>query len=333
MARALSDLGPITLGCMSLGTAPPGAWNEQRLVPDRATGIAWVRQAYDLGIRHFDTAQRYGEGLSEEWLGEALSVLPRDDLLITTKVSAALPGQPHAFCAANIRAVCDQARRRLRTGHLDYLMFHHLQFGPYADEAVDTMEALVRAGAIRAYAACPTFPIRRTVSALPRLHPGHWHTHGGPLWHAPGDPDLAWAASRGEPVVIFAPYLYGMLTGAWGEADLDRAAAHFRSGGGWVHPWCSPPASPHGFYDRPHGLRAILAAIDAAKREFGVDAAGFRSLLLRYDLSLRGVASVCLGFSKLVHITEAAAIAAQKPLTADEARRFHAVMQGAWVEG
>ena len=111
MERALSDLGPITLGCMSLGTAAAGAWNEHRMVADRATGIAWVRQAFDLGIRHFDTAQRYGEGLSEAWLGEALSVLPRDEVLGASTLNI---GTIHGGRAPNVVADSAMAEVMIR---------------------------------------------------------------------------------------------------------------------------------------------------------------------------------------------------------------------------
>jgi aryl-alcohol dehydrogenase-like predicted oxidoreductase len=313
-------LSPITLGCMSLGVDPGDAWNTGRFVPDRETGIAWVRRAFDLGVRHFDTAMGYGQGLAEEWLGEALSPLPRDEIVITTKVSRPIDGaEPHAFCASNLRRVCDRSRRRLRVDRLDYFMFHHLRFDGHAEEALDTMAALVAEGAIGAYAACPVHPVPMVVARHPRLHPGHWHTHGGPFWNPPDDAGLRVAADRGEPVVIFAPFLYGLLTGRWGAADADAVRQRFTVAG-WRHPWFAGTPEEHWFYAAPHDITGTLAAIDAVKVRFGVDARGFRSLLLRYCLGLPGVASVCVGFSRLEHLTEAVAASAEPPLSAADRR-------------
>ena len=318
------NFGPITVGCMSLGIERGNEWNAGRFVPDKATGIAWVRRAHrELGLKHFDTAQGYGRGLSEEWLGEALAELPRDQVIVTTKVGKPIDdAHPHAFCRSNIRAVCDQALRRLRTDHLDYLMFHNLRFGDYVDEALDTMAELIAEGKIRAYAACPIDPIPAVCETFPRLHPGHWHTHGGPLWHKPDDPGLAAAKQRDEPVVIFAPYLYGLLTGRWGRGNMgDLLSSRHATNGKWKHPWFSPP-SGHGLYTARHDPERTLTAIDSVKDEFAVDETGFRSLLLRYILRLPGVASVCPGFSRWEHLAEAASAVSERPLTEAERNRF-----------
>lgn len=313
---------PITLGCMSLGENLPGLWNEGRMVASKEDGIACVRRAFAAGIRHFDTAQGYGAGLSEEWLGEALATLPRDEIIITTKVSRPVTAAyRHAFCRENIVAVCEQALRRLRTGYLDYFMFHHLDFSDYGGEALATMAELQQAGKIRSYAACPIWPIRQVLATWPKLRPGHWHTHGGPFWHTPNDTDLATARASGG----LAPFLYGLLTGRWGAGDVDEVQRRFWKGD-WAHPWFVPPGTPHGFYNKAHDVRATLAAIDAMKREFGVDARGFRSVLLRYILQLPGVVSVCVGFSRWEHVTEAAA-AGERRLTDGERQRFYRLMQ------
>ena len=311
----------ITLGCMSLGEDSGDRWNSGRFVPDKDTGITWVRRAIDTGIIHLDTAQGYGNGQSERWLGEALQTVPRESVQVTTKIGRAVDDHPHPFCAANIRAVCDQALRNLGLERLDYFMFHHLRFDDYADEALATMQELVEAGKIGSYAACPIFGLRDTAAQWPGLHPGHWHTHGGPFWLITTYIDLSFAADRDEPVVIFAPYLYGLLTGRWGVADRPAVEQRFQQHG-WRHPWFFDTPEPHGFYNQAHDIGETLAAIDRVKRAFSVDADGFRSLLLRYCWALPAVQSICIGFSRWQHIEETLAAAAAPPLDAAECQLF-----------
>ena len=68
----------LSLGCAQLG-------NLYRAVSDDEAA-ATVDEAWDLGIRYFDTAPHYGLGLSERRLGAALAGRNRDDYVVSTKV-------------------------------------------------------------------------------------------------------------------------------------------------------------------------------------------------------------------------------------------------------
>ena len=82
------DRRPITengLALTTIGLGGTGLGNMYRAV-DEADAVATVHAAYAAGIRYFDTAPVYGFGLSERRLGAAIRSLPRDDLVISTKV-------------------------------------------------------------------------------------------------------------------------------------------------------------------------------------------------------------------------------------------------------
>ena len=85
---------------------------------------AVVRRSVELGINYFDTAEAYNDGRSEESLGQALKGLPRDSLVIGTKVSPsncygeALPKHCElSLAGAHSRATARRAPRRRRTLH------------------------------------------------------------------------------------------------------------------------------------------------------------------------------------------------------------------------
>ena len=81
----------IELGRLGLGTAPIGGLYQ---AVDDETARAVVDRAWELGMRYFDTAPRYGAGLAERRLGAALGGRPRDEFVVSTKVGRLLrPGR------------------------------------------------------------------------------------------------------------------------------------------------------------------------------------------------------------------------------------------------
>jgi aryl-alcohol dehydrogenase-like predicted oxidoreductase len=79
---------------------------------------AVVRSAVEHGCNFFDTAEAYNKGASETSLGLALRGLPRDHLLLCTKVS------PTHAEPAKLRAHCEASLRRLQTDYIDLYMIH-----------------------------------------------------------------------------------------------------------------------------------------------------------------------------------------------------------------
>jgi D-threo-aldose 1-dehydrogenase len=77
----------LTVSRLAIGTNPLG--NLYAAVDD-AVAEGAITAAYDAGVRYFDTAPLYGYGLAEERLGRALAGLPRDFLVVSTKIGRTL---------------------------------------------------------------------------------------------------------------------------------------------------------------------------------------------------------------------------------------------------
>jgi D-threo-aldose 1-dehydrogenase len=90
---------------LGLGTVPLGGLYEP--VPD-AEGDALVRRSFELGIRLFDTAPQYGSGLAERRLGGVLPDLPRDEIIVSTKVGRLL--RPITFATKTRRVLAESIR-------------------------------------------------------------------------------------------------------------------------------------------------------------------------------------------------------------------------------
>ena len=91
---------------LGLGTAPIGGLYGGP-VPD-ADAVALIQRAYELGIRAFDTAPEYGKGFAEARLGEVLPALPRDQIVVSTKVGK--PLRPITFAAKTKRVLSESLR-------------------------------------------------------------------------------------------------------------------------------------------------------------------------------------------------------------------------------
>lgn len=127
------------------GTAVPalgqGTWMTGEHPQTRAEEIATLREGIDRGAGLIDTAEMYGDGASEELVGEAIAGR-RDDVFLVSKV------YPWNASRAGTIAACEGSLRRLKTDHIDLYLLHWRGEHPLA-ETVAAFEALKKAGKIR----------------------------------------------------------------------------------------------------------------------------------------------------------------------------------------
>ncbi|WP_211747764.1 aldo/keto reductase [Paenibacillus sp. Marseille-Q4541] len=117
-----------------------GTWHIGDDPSKRNTEIAALRRGVELGMHVIDTAEMYGEGLSEELVGEAIHGI-RDEVFLVSKV------YPHNAGKNRMITSCEQSLRRLKTDHLDLYLLHWRGDIPLA-ETVEGMERLVEDGKI-----------------------------------------------------------------------------------------------------------------------------------------------------------------------------------------
>ncbi|HDR9807927.1 TPA: aldo/keto reductase [Burkholderia cenocepacia] len=118
-----------------------GTWEMGARPARRADEIAALREGIELGMTLVDTAEMYGDGATEELVGDALAGL-RDDVFLVSKV------YPYHASRRGVVAACDASLKRLRTDRLDLYLLHWRGSVPLA-ETVEGFDALQRAGKIR----------------------------------------------------------------------------------------------------------------------------------------------------------------------------------------
>lgn len=118
-----------------------GTWNMGDTPAARAEELATLRLGLDLGLTLIDTAEMYGDGRSEELVGEAIAGR-RDEVFLVSKV------YPHNAGRTSAVAACERSLRRLGTDRLDLYLLHWRGGVPLA-ETMEAFMALRKAGKIR----------------------------------------------------------------------------------------------------------------------------------------------------------------------------------------
>ncbi len=129
----------IGLGCWQFGD-PNWGWGTE-LNEEKAIEI--IREAYNLGINFFDTAEIYGEGVSETVLGKALKGI-RDNVVIATKVA------PFHLRYKDVIKACNKSLERLGTNIIDLYQIHWPHFYIPLKETASALDELYKQGKIRA---------------------------------------------------------------------------------------------------------------------------------------------------------------------------------------
>jgi D-threo-aldose 1-dehydrogenase len=151
----------LQVSALGFGTAPLG---DLYLHLDDSAAIAAVERALALGINLIDTSPLYGHGLSEHRCGTAIRRLPRDQIILCTKVgrwmdpfhergsgSGFFGGQPHRAVVdysydGTMRSV-EQSLLRLGTDRLDLLLIHDVDVWTHGADAIEERFAEAMAGA------------------------------------------------------------------------------------------------------------------------------------------------------------------------------------------
>jgi aryl-alcohol dehydrogenase-like predicted oxidoreductase len=186
--------------------------------------IEAIRAGLDAGIDWIDTAEVYGDGMSETLVGRAIEDR-RDQVVVATKVAPRSEGT--GFRADQVRRACRGSLRRLGIAHIDLYQLHWPDGEVPVEETWAAMAGLVDEGLVR-HIGVSNFgrdliercmAIRHVDSLQPNfsmLRPAHRDL-------------ILWCGEQGIGVVAYGPLAYGLLTGAITE-DTEFDPSDWRSG-------------------------------------------------------------------------------------------------------
>jgi aryl-alcohol dehydrogenase-like predicted oxidoreductase len=273
-----------------------GSWLTYGVGVEAEAARACLDRAFELGINFIDTANIYGRGAAESFLGEALSGRSRDSYILATKLFFPMTEADRGLSAAQIEKQLDASLKRLRTDHVDLYQCHRYDFDTPLEETMAALTRAVESGKARwigfsewpadRIAAAIAMPgVARFVSSQPQY---------SLLWRAPEKEVIPLSAANGISQIVWSPLAQGVLTGKYrpGAAPPADSRAASEAMGDWIGAWLNPDT-----LGRVERLKPIAA-------EAGLSLAQFA---LAWVLREPNVASAITGASRPEQVADNAA--------------------------
>jgi 1-deoxyxylulose-5-phosphate synthase len=296
----------IALGCMSFGR--PGTGRDWALDAGEAEPI--FRQAVELGITFWDTANGYAAGTSEEITGEAIKKYTRrDQVVLATKLFAPMGPGPggRGLSRRAIFEQVDASLQRLGTDYIDLYQVHRFDPETPVEETMAALHDVVQAGKARYIGASSMWAWQFSkMQYTARLHGWTRFISMQDQYSLVAREEeremFPLLADQGVGSVPWSPLAAGLLARPWGERGTTR---------GRLNPATDSAGTPL-FLDSDKGT------VDAVHRIAQARNATMAQVALSWVLRNPVVSAPIIGATRAHHLTDAAA-ALGLTLTSEEA--------------
>jgi len=238
--------GPLTVSELSFGT-----WLTAAGGVEREQAIRCIHAAVDHGITLFDTANEYGHGEAERVLGEALKSVPRDKVLVATKLFFPMDDEnDRGLSAAQVEKQLDRSLARLQMEYVDLYFCHRWDQETLLEETMTALDHAVRSGKVRSIGfsewsgeqvdQAAEVAAARGLTAFTASQPQY-----SMLWRKPETKVFPASARHGAGNIVFSPLAHGVLSGKYRPGQppppgsraaseemsryMETAGRHFRS--------------------------------------------------------------------------------------------------------
>lgn len=208
-----------------------GSWLTYSGGVERQQAEACVHKAFDVGINFIDTANVYGRGAAESFLGDLLQGIDRSSYVLATKVFFPMSPTDRGLSSVQIHKQLDASLQRLRTDYVDLYQCHRYDVETPLEETMAALTDVVRQGKaryigfsewnpdqIRAALSLPD--VEKFVSSQPQY---------SMLWRRPEKEVFPLCASNGIGQIVWSPLGQGVLTGKYKPGETpptDSRAAN-----------------------------------------------------------------------------------------------------------
>src|SRR3982750_1747289 len=273
-----------------------GSWLTYGVGVEADRARACLEEAFNQGINFVDTANVYGRGAAETFLGGALAGRPRDSYVLATKVYFPMSDTDRGLSRAQIEKQLDASLKRLGTEYVDLYQCPRYDRDTPPEETMEALTRAVDSGKVR-YIGFSEWPAERIQAALDLSGVAKFvssQPQYSLLWREPEEEVIPLCAANGISQIVWSPLGQGVLSGKY---DPDSPP-----------PRDSRAASDQmsGFMDRllePDVLRAVPRLKPIAE-EAGLTMPQFA---LAWVLREPNVASAIIGASRPEQVRENAA--------------------------
>ena len=273
-----------------------GSWLTYGVGVEADKARACLDEAFNQGVNFIDTANIYGRGAAETFLGEALQGRPRDSYVLATKLYFPMTDTDFGLSRAQVEKQLDASLKRLKTDYVDLYQCHRYDSATPLEETMDALTRAVESGKTR-YIGFSEWPadkiqaslgipgVAKFVSSQPQY---------SLLWREPEEEVIPLCAANGISQIVWSPLGQGVLSGKYDPnrpppSDSRAASAEM---GGFI-----------GRLMEPQVLRAVQRLKPIAE-EAGLTLPQFA---LAWVLREPNVASAIIGASRPEQVRENAA--------------------------
>ncbi|MGA9581118.1 MAG: aldo/keto reductase family protein [Allosphingosinicella sp.] len=273
-----------------------GSWLTFGVGVERDRAASVVDESFGLGINFIDTANIYGRGAAETFLGEVLGGRPRDSYVLATKLFFPMSETDRGLSRAQVEKQLDASLSRLKTDYVDLYQCHRYDEETPLEETMEALTAAVRSGKARyiGFSEWPADRIREAVEMAGVEKFVSSQPQYSLLWAEPEEEVIPLCAEHGISQIVWSPLAQGVLTGKYrpGSPPPQGSRATSDEMGGWM--------------DRLLGDETLKAVqrLKPVAAEAGLSLAQFA---LAWVLREPNVASAIVGASRPEQLAENAA--------------------------
>jgi len=214
------------VSAISLGTWSYGGANKQGEIPVGWEGqqdddsINALLRCHEIGINHWDTADVYGNGRSEQVIGSLWGQIPRTDIFLATKVGWDIGDYGHFYHPVHMRKQMEQSLINLQTDCVDLMYLHHCNFGKqdeYFNDALDTVRRFQEEGKTR-FVGLSDWDLFKIMKYVDAAQPDVVQPYRNVMDDTYGPSGLKdWIDEHNAGICFFSPIKHGLLTGKYTE--------------------------------------------------------------------------------------------------------------------
>lgn len=278
-----------------------GSWLTFGVGVDPAPAKACIDRAFEEGINFIDTANIYGRGAAESFLGSALEGRSRDSYVLATKLFFPMSKTDQGLSRAQIEKQIDASLLRLKTDYIDLYQCHRYDATVPIEETMEALSDVVRAGKARAIGFSEWSPtnIRDALAVAGSVKPVSSQPQYSLLHRRPEKEVIPLCAANGISQIVWSPLGQGVLTGKY-------------------KPGAKPPTDSRAASDAMSGFIGrflndpLLSAIEQLKPLAAEAGCTMAQFAIAWVLREANVASAIIGASRPEQVSDNAAASGLK---------------------
>jgi aryl-alcohol dehydrogenase-like predicted oxidoreductase len=208
-----------------------GSWLTFGVGVEADAARACLDEAFDQGINFIDTANVYGRGAAETFLGDALKGRSRDSYILATKLYFPMSDNDRGLSRSQVEKQLHASLERLQTDVIDLYQCHRYDWDTPLEETMEALTRAVDSGKVR-YLGFSEWTAERIQAALEMTGVTQFvssQPQYSLVWREPEEEVIPLCAANGVSQIVWSPLGQGVLSGKYDPDSPPRAGTRAAS--------------------------------------------------------------------------------------------------------